>query len=65
MSRPGPRSANDDGAGARPIAASRRSPGFTFRSVVEVRQGGGSLMTEMRKPAAVNASVMAYNGRCQ
>ena len=27
--------------------------------------GGGSVMTTMRKPAAVNASVMACRGRCQ
>ena len=26
---------------------------------------GGSLMTEMRKPASVNASVIACSGRCQ
>lgn len=30
-----------------------------------VGREGGSLMTEMRKPAAVNASDMACNRRCQ
>jgi hypothetical protein len=29
------------------------------------REKGGSLMTAMRKPASVNASVMARKGRCQ
>lgn len=30
-----------------------------------VEREGGSLMTAMRKPASVNASLMACSGRCQ
>ena len=43
-----------------------RSPRWGGKSSRGVSgEAGGSLMTEMRKPASVNASVIACNGRCQ
>lgn len=43
--------------------ASPRSGGSSSRGVSGRK--GGSLMTAMRKPASVNASLMACKGRCQ